>query len=160
MSTSSLPAALGTELPGQHAADRSAVSAEAVADGELTVLVDDVRSFRDGRPCLVARSSAAGVELLQRLAGTRIDHLWLDHDLVGDDTIWPVVRHLETAWETGQPYDIRLVHLHAASSLAAHRMGITLRATTAPGGRRTTSRCSTWRRRRTRSSAGRSTPPG
>jgi hypothetical protein len=37
------------------------------------------------------------------------------------------VRHLETAWETSQPYDIGLVHLHAASSLAAHRMGITLR---------------------------------
>jgi len=127
MSTSPLPAARGTELPGQHAADLSAVRADARGRGELTVLVDDVRSFRDGRPCLVSRSSAAGVKLLQRLAGTRIDHLWLDHDLVGDDTIWPVVRHLETAWETGQPYDIGLVHLHAASSRAEHRMGITLR---------------------------------
>jgi hypothetical protein len=33
----------------------------------------------------VARSSQQG------LGGKRIDHLWLDHDLGGEDTIRPVV---------------------------------------------------------------------
>jgi hypothetical protein len=75
MPTPPPPTARATQLRSQHAADLSAVRADARGRGELTVLVDDVRSFRDGRPCLVARSSAAGVELLQRLAGTRIDHL-------------------------------------------------------------------------------------
>jgi len=62
-----------------------------------TVLIDDVRRFRDGRPCLIARSSAAGVKLLEQLHRQRIEHLWLDHDLTGDDTIWPVVHLLEVA---------------------------------------------------------------
>jgi hypothetical protein len=75
MSTSPPPTARAMQLPSEHPAPVSAVRADARGRGELTVLVDDVRSFRDGRPCLVARSSAAGVELLQRLAGTRIDHL-------------------------------------------------------------------------------------
>ncbi|GLY26513.1 hypothetical protein Misp04_62440 [Micromonospora sp. NBRC 101691] len=55
------------------------------------VLVDDLRSFVDGRAAQVARTSAAGVEVLERHRGRRLDELWLDHDLGGDDTIWPVV---------------------------------------------------------------------
>ncbi len=93
----------------------------------LTLLVDDVRSFRDGRPCLVARSSAAGVLLLRRFAQQRIDHLWLDHDLAGQDTIWPVIRLLEDAALADEPYDIGLVHIHAARSGPAHQMGVALR---------------------------------
>ena len=52
----------------------------------LTVLVDDVRGFKDERPALVARSSQEALRLLDELRGQRIDHLWLDHDLVDDDT--------------------------------------------------------------------------
>lgn len=91
------------------------------------VLIDDVRSFRDGRPCLVARSSAAGVELLHSLRGQRIGELWLDHDLVGDDTIWPVIRLLEDASLAHEPFDIGLVPVHASRSGPVHRMGISLR---------------------------------
>ena len=93
----------------------------------LTVLIDDVRCFRDRRTCRVARSSAAGVRLLAELADQHIDDLWLDHDLGGDDTIWPVIRLLETAWENGRPHDIATVHIHASGAGPAHRMGISLR---------------------------------
>ncbi len=48
------------------------------------ILVDDLRSFVDGRAAEVARTSAAGVELLHRYRGRRLDELWLDHDL-GED---------------------------------------------------------------------------
>ncbi len=93
----------------------------------LTVLVDDVRSFRDGRPCQVARSSAAAVELLRDLRGQRIDELWLDHDLVADDTVWPVVRLLEDAHLAGECFGIGLVQVHASRSGAAHQVLVSLR---------------------------------
>ena len=41
----------------------------------LTVLVDDVRGFKDERPALVARSSQEALRLLDELGGKRIDHL-------------------------------------------------------------------------------------
>jgi len=91
------------------------------------VLVDDVRRFRDDRPCRVARSSATGVALLTELRETRIDDLWLDHDLRGDDDIWPVIGLLEDAHLQGKPFDIGLAHIHASRSGPAHRMGISLR---------------------------------
>ncbi|WP_309232287.1 cyclic-phosphate processing receiver domain-containing protein [Micromonospora tarensis] len=59
------------------------------------VLVDDLRSFVDGRSAEVARTSTAGVGLLDRYRDRRLDELWLDHDLGGDDTNWPVVEVLE-----------------------------------------------------------------
>ena len=87
-----------------------------------TVLIDDARSFRDERLCLVARSSRAGVRLLADLHGTRIDALWLDHDLASGDTIWPVIRLLGTAATDGHPYDIGVIHLHASHHRHAHEM--------------------------------------
>jgi hypothetical protein len=93
----------------------------------LTVLIDDVRRFRDDRACLVARSSAAGVQLLNQLRAERIEHLWLDHDLVRDDTIWPVIRLLEDAALAGVPFDVGVAHIHASRSGPAHDMGIALR---------------------------------
>jgi hypothetical protein len=88
----------------------------------LVVLIDDIRSFRDSRPCLIARSSASGVQLLESLRDRRIEELWLDHDLVGEDTIWPVIRFLEES-----RLDIGIAHIQAARSGPANRMGISLR---------------------------------
>ena len=70
------------------------------------VLVDDLRDFTDGRVATVARTSAEGVALLTSLRESRIDELWLDHDLGGDDTIWPVVEVLERAAFEGTPLDV------------------------------------------------------
>ena len=93
----------------------------------LVVLVDDVRSFRDGRPCLLVRSSAAAVELLRGLHGKHVDELWLDHDLAGDDDVWPVVRLLKDAHLNGEPFDIGVIHVHASRSGAAHQVLVSLR---------------------------------
>lgn len=95
--------------------------------GTLVVLIDDVRRFRDDRPCRVARTSRAGVALLLELQGSHISDLWLDHDLGGQDDIWPCLRVLEEASLEGRPFDLGLVHVHAARSGPAHRMGVTLR---------------------------------
>lgn len=95
----------------------------------LTVLIDDTRSFGDNRPCRIARTSAQGVALLTSLRHSHIDELWLDHDLGGDDTIWPVIRLLEDAALAGQPLDVGMVHVQATHSGPAHRMPISLRRT-------------------------------
>ncbi len=86
------------------------------------VLVDDLRSFLDGRAARVARSSAAGVEALERCRGQRLDGLWLDHDLGGNDTIWPVVEVLERAAFEERPFEIGVVYVHSANPVGAARL--------------------------------------
>lgn len=93
----------------------------------LVVLIDDVRSFRDDRPCRVARSSSAGDALLEALREEHIQELWLDHDLQGEDAIWPVVHLLDDAALAGRPFNIRTIYVHASRALPAHEVVISLR---------------------------------
>ncbi|MFC6568948.1 cyclic-phosphate processing receiver domain-containing protein [Actinoplanes utahensis] len=93
-----------------------------LARHRLVILVDDLRSFADGRPTEVARTSAEGVALLTAHRDRRIDELWLDHDLGGDDTIWPVVEVLERAAFEERPYDIGLIRVHSSNPAGAARM--------------------------------------
>jgi hypothetical protein len=94
----------------------------------VTVLVDDVRGFKDNRPALVARSSQAALTLLKGLGDTRIDHLWLDHDLSGEDTIRPVIDLLVRLARTGSALNVGLVHIHTANVGAGHWMRVELAA--------------------------------
>lgn len=96
-------------------------------DSPVTVLVDDVRGFRDQRPALVARSSPEALRLLDQLEGERIDHLWLDHDLIGKDTIAPVVDRLVHRAKSGSPLNMGQIHIHTANIGAGYRMGVALR---------------------------------
>ncbi|WP_229829996.1 cyclic-phosphate processing receiver domain-containing protein [Actinoplanes ianthinogenes] len=86
------------------------------------VLIDDLRSFVDGRVAEVARTSADGVALLNRCRDRRLDELWLDHDLGEDDTIWPVVELLERAAFEDRPFDIGIIHIHSANPAGAGKM--------------------------------------
>jgi hypothetical protein len=94
----------------------------------LTLLVDDVRGFKDERPALVARSSQEALTPLKRLGDRRIDHLWLDHDLGGEDTIRPVIDLLVRLARTGSPLNVGLVHIHTANVGAGHWMRLELAA--------------------------------
>ncbi|MFI6760891.1 cyclic-phosphate processing receiver domain-containing protein [Micromonospora sp. NPDC050417] len=86
------------------------------------LLIDDLRSFIDGRHAEVARTSADGVALLERHRQQRVDELWLDHDLGEDDTIWPVVEVLEQAAFEGHPFDVGVIYVHSANPAGAARM--------------------------------------
>jgi hypothetical protein len=86
------------------------------------VLIDDLRSFVDGRDADVARTSTAGLGLLERHRDERLDELWLDHDLGEADTIWPVVEVLERAAFDGHPFDIGIVYVHSANPVGAAKM--------------------------------------
>jgi hypothetical protein len=49
-----------------------------MGDGQrIVVLVDDLRSFVDGRAADVARTSAEAVKVLERYRSQRLDELWL-----------------------------------------------------------------------------------
>ncbi|MEO3926630.1 cyclic-phosphate processing receiver domain-containing protein [Micromonosporaceae bacterium B7E4] len=91
------------------------------------VLIDDLRSFVDGRSAEVARTSAAGVELLGRYRDEFLDELWLDHDLGGDDTIWPVVEILEQAAFEKRPFHIGVINVHSANPGGAAKIAQVLR---------------------------------
>ncbi|MET8283092.1 cyclic-phosphate processing receiver domain-containing protein [Micromonospora sp. NPDC005174] len=91
------------------------------------VLIDDLRSFADGRRAEVARTSAAGVDLLCRYRYRRLDELWLDHDLGGDDTIWPVVQILERAAFDNRPFDVGVINVHSANPAGAAKITQVLR---------------------------------
>jgi hypothetical protein len=91
------------------------------------VLVHDLRSFADGRSADVARTSAAGVAVLQRYRDERVDELWLDHDLGENDTIWPVVEVLERAAFEGRPVDVGVVYVHSANPTGAAKVALVLR---------------------------------
>ena len=91
------------------------------------ILIDDLRSFVDGRSAEVARTSAAGVELLNRFRDRRLDELWLDHDLGEDDTIWPVVEVLERAAFEDRPFDIGVIKVHSSNPAGASKIAQVLR---------------------------------
>ncbi|MFI6264082.1 cyclic-phosphate processing receiver domain-containing protein [Micromonospora sp. NPDC051006] len=91
------------------------------------VLVDDLRSFVDGRVAQVARTSRAGIEALERRRGQRLDELWLDHDLGEDDTIWPVIEVLERAAFEERPFDVGVVYVHSANPAGAEKIMQALR---------------------------------
>lgn len=94
----------------------------------LVVLVDDLRSFADGTPAVVARTSAEAVHLLDhQLALTTIDELWLDHDLGGEDSIWPVIERLEERAFTGRRLEVGRVYVHSGNPVGAQRMVVALR---------------------------------
>jgi hypothetical protein len=101
--------------------------AERSNNSPLTVLVDDVRGFKDQRPAQVARSSPEALKLLDELEDARIDHLWLDHDLVGKDTVDPVVDRLIHRAEIGSPLNVGQIHIHTANLTAGHQMLVALR---------------------------------
>jgi hypothetical protein len=92
------------------------------------VLMDDVRGFRDQRPALVACSSPEALQFLDELNGAPVDHLWLDHDLVGTDTVDPHPPAHPLRAKTGSAQNMGQIHIHTTNLSAGHRMGVVLRA--------------------------------
>ena len=88
-----------------------------------TLLVDDVRSFKDGRPAEVARTAARAIEILRARRDERVAQLWLDHDLAGrngtDVTVMPVIEEIAVAAGRGEPYDIAVVYVHTSNPAGA-----------------------------------------
>jgi hypothetical protein len=85
-----------------------------------TLVVDDLRSFMDGRDAAYARTSAEGIEALE--TANSLQQLWLDHDLGWCDTIRPVVLWLIDRAESGNPFPVDTIYVHTANPAAAESM--------------------------------------
>lgn len=95
------------------------------------MLVDDVRSAPG---VTIARTSS---DALQLLHGSW-DELWLDHDLGGSDTVWPIIRELERRHNDGIDIGVTSIIVHTANPIesirmivALHKLPVRLRRTTA-----------------------------
>jgi hypothetical protein len=106
----------------------------------LIVVIDDLRTPAMGTDepgggnivVELHRSLSAGLAAIQgyKDSGTRIDELWLDHDLgfnpEGDEpdftTIMPLVEWMEEQAFNGEVMDIGHVYVHTANPAAAPRM--------------------------------------
>lgn len=78
----------------------------------VSLLLDDERSFLDGRDILVARDVREAVELTDDL--DELDELWLDYVLVFDDTT-DYLKELIKRKRSGRPLKIHKVYIHTSS---------------------------------------------
>jgi hypothetical protein len=89
------------------------------------LVIDDLRNFRDGRDAEYARTSAEGLDILEKNAP--LDELWLDHDLGmlesgRPDTIMPVIDYLAGLAFDGRPYPVKRVVVHTSNPVGARQM--------------------------------------
>lgn len=93
---------------------------ESATQRPVVLGIDDLRSLP--RATRIARTSQEGVLLLEEHRDRRIDELWLDHDLGGEDSIMPVVALLERAAFDGRPFQIGMIYVHSANPSGADTM--------------------------------------
>lgn len=82
----------------------------------MIVIVDDLRTHPSADVHL--RTSAEALDFLMAFSG-RIDELWLDHDLGGDDTVRPVVLWLAERSFGGDPVEIGRVGVQSMNPVGA-----------------------------------------
>ena len=90
----------------------------------VVLLVDDVRQFRDGRRCIVARDPEEALIALRANRSVELAELWLDHDLGHDPDgrrrdVMPVVAELVRAAGEGAPYGIDRILIHSSNPAGA-----------------------------------------
>jgi hypothetical protein len=77
------------------------------------LLLDDERSFKDGRESLVARTVAEAIELTDPL--NELDELWLDYVLAGWTSTDEYLYHLLKRKREGNPLALKTVYIHTSS---------------------------------------------
>lgn len=80
------------------------------------LLLDDERSFKDNRECLVARSTWEAIELTDSMS--ELDELWLDYVLQGTDSTDEFLSHLRRRKWDGNPLILNKVYIHTSAYAA------------------------------------------
>ena len=98
-------------------------------DNSIVLLVDDERDFRDGvippdASVHTCRTSGDAIRFLDSASidGTRIDQVWLDHDLGDNDTIMPLIDHIEAMYHEDRLPEIREFVIHTSNPAGRVRM--------------------------------------
>lgn len=96
----------------------------------MILLIDDERTFVDGRDCVVARNVADAIEVTDPLDG--VDELWLDYVLEGTDSSDEVLSYLFRRQVNGRPFKIGKVYIHTTAWMSVsllegwlYRLGVT-----------------------------------
>lgn len=84
------------------------------------VVIDDLRTFTFD--AIYARTSDAGLKLIDTYTDAGIDELWLDHDLGGDDTIMPIIDELARRAFEERKFPVGRVYIHTSNPAGAATM--------------------------------------
>lgn len=84
-----------------------------------TLLIDDLRGFRDIRPATIIRTSEQAIAYLQAHEHEHFDEIWFDHDL-GEatgaiDTILPVVDYMSERSFFDNPVKVGICYIHTSN---------------------------------------------
>lgn len=101
----------------------------------VIMLLDDTRDFKTKRATYVARTSADAIALLDSLSDQTLAELWLDYDLIGEDTTQPVVEHLLSRAASGTPQAVDLIWVHSSNIRHGRRITTELAAAGYPARR-------------------------
>lgn len=82
----------------------------------VVLLVDDERSFKDGRECVTVRSVDEAIDFTEGLSS--VDELWLDYILLGTDSADAFLFHLLRRKASGNPLLIKKAYIHTSSYMA------------------------------------------
>lgn len=96
-----------------------------------TLLIDDERSFTDGREAVVARHLAVAEEIFFTDEGdvrpdVRVDEVWLDFVLGGGESGNDFARTAARAARNGTPLNVGIFYTHTTSFAGAALMAETL----------------------------------
>lgn len=92
-----------------------------------SLLIDDLRSFKDGRITLIARNSEDALTILKHDSTQQYHEIWLDHDLgltpKGEkDTIMPIVDYLCEKAFNGDAVLVDTIYIHTSNPVGAKQM--------------------------------------
>lgn len=92
-----------------------------------TLLIDDLRDFRESRPATIARTSAAALAVLENHRDMEWDEIWLDHDLgtlpTGEvDSIMRVVDYLCERAFNDDPVVVKTIYVHTSNPAGGRQM--------------------------------------
>lgn len=93
----------------------------------FSLLIDDLRNFKDDRVVLIARNSVDALTILKHdVQRQQFVDIWLDHDLgvVGEkiDTVMPVVDFLCEQAFNGEPVKVDTIYVHTSNPVGAKTM--------------------------------------
>lgn len=91
------------------------------------LLIDDDRTFRDGREYTLITSSRGAIEHFSNADGTAkdifYDEVWLDFSLLGGDSIMDFIFFASRAAAKGNPLKVGCFVIHTSSWAGATLMG-------------------------------------
>lgn len=78
----------------------------------ITLLIDYVRSFTDGRQVVTARSGKEAVTKLAILEN-KVNEIWLDNNFPDKNSIKLVLDFLGLRAKIGSPYPVGIIYVHS-----------------------------------------------